>query len=105
MAGGREPARHGAASGHRPADDAIGGVFGLSQIFYGPLRSAYLSYHAFEPYTGKGYMHEGLRLVFTHCVRPLGLHRLEANIQPGNTSSIALVRGAGFPGRASHPAI
>ena len=78
------------------ADDAIGGVFGLSQIFYGPLRSAYLSYHAFEPYAGKGYMHEGLRLVLRHAFGPFGLHRLEANIQPGNASSIALVRGAGF---------
>jgi [ribosomal protein S5]-alanine N-acetyltransferase len=78
------------------ADDAIGGVFGLSQIFYGPFRSAYLSYHAFEPYAGKGYMHDGLRLVLRHAFGPLGLHRLEANIQPGNAASIALVRGAGF---------
>jgi len=78
------------------ADDAIGGVFGLSQIFYGPLRSAHLSYHAFEPYAGKGYMRDGLRLMLRHAFGTLGLHRVEANIQPGNAASIALVRGTGF---------
>ena len=78
------------------ADGAIGGVFGLSQIFYGPFRSAYLSYHAFEPYAGQGYMREGLGLVLRHAFGTLRLHRVEANIQPDNAASIALVRGAGF---------
>ena len=41
-------------------------------------------------------MREGLRLVLRHAFGALGLHRLEANIQPGNAASIALVRGAGF---------
>ena len=41
-------------------------------------------------------MHDGLRLVLRFAFGPLGLHRLEANIQPGNESSVALVRGAGF---------
>ena len=41
-------------------------------------------------------MHDGLRLVLRFAFGPLGLHRLEANIQPGNESSVALVKGAGF---------
>ena len=41
-------------------------------------------------------MREGLQLVLRHAFGPLGLHRLEANIQPENALSIALVAGAGF---------
>jgi ribosomal-protein-alanine N-acetyltransferase len=80
----------------RREDGAIVGVYNLSQIFYGRLRSAYLGYYAFTPFAGRGYMRDGLRLVLRHAFGPLGLHRLEANIQPGNAASIALVRGAGF---------
>jgi ribosomal-protein-alanine N-acetyltransferase len=77
-------------------DGAIVGAYNLSQIFYGGFRNAYLSYYVFAPFGGRGYMRDGLRLVLRHAFGPLGLHRLEANIQPGNTASIALVRGAGF---------
>jgi len=48
------------------------------------------------PFAGEGYMSEGLRLVARHAFGKLGLHRLEANIQPGNRASIRLVRGGGF---------
>jgi [ribosomal protein S5]-alanine N-acetyltransferase len=41
-------------------------------------------------------MTEGLALVLRHAFRSLGLHRLEANIQPGNHPSRRLVRGLGF---------
>jgi ribosomal-protein-alanine N-acetyltransferase len=74
----------------------LAGCFGISQIFYGPLRSAYLGYFALEPHAGAGYMREGLGLVLRHAFGPLGLHRLEANIQPGNAASIGLVKSAGF---------
>jgi ribosomal-protein-alanine N-acetyltransferase len=80
----------------RREDGAIVGVFNLSQIFYGHLCGAYLGYYAFTPFAGRGYMRDGLRLVLRHAFGPLGLHRLEANIQPGNAASIALVKGAGF---------
>lgn len=41
-------------------------------------------------------MHEGLKAVVSHAFNELKLHRLEANIQPGNEASIALVRSLGF---------
>jgi len=41
-------------------------------------------------------MSEGLRLVLRRAFGTLGLHRLEANIQPQNRASIRLVRRAGF---------
>ena len=74
----------------------MAGVYNISQIFYGHFRSAYLGYYAFAPFAGQGYMREGLQLVLRHAFGPLGLHRLEANIQPENAPSIALVAGAGF---------
>jgi [ribosomal protein S5]-alanine N-acetyltransferase len=80
----------------RNEDGAVAGAFNLSQIFYGPFRSAYLSYYSFVPFEGRGYMHDGIRLVLRHAFGPMGLHRLEANIQPENAASVALVEGAGF---------
>jgi ribosomal-protein-alanine N-acetyltransferase len=80
----------------RIEDRAIAGVYSLGQIVYGPLCSAYLGYYAFEPFARAGYMREGMRLVLRRAFGPLGLHRVEANIQPGNERSLALVEHAGF---------
>jgi ribosomal-protein-alanine N-acetyltransferase len=80
----------------RRQDGRIVGVFNLSQIYYGPLKSAYLAYWAGAPYAGQGYMAQGLSLVLRYAFRTLKLHRLEANLQPGNTRSRVLVRAAGF---------
>jgi ribosomal-protein-alanine N-acetyltransferase len=80
----------------RKDDGAIVGVYNVGQIFYGPLCSAYLGYYAFEPFSGQGYMLEAIRLVLSHAFGPLELHRLEANIQPENEPSLALVKNAGF---------
>jgi ribosomal-protein-alanine N-acetyltransferase len=41
-------------------------------------------------------MREGLALVVRHAFRSLKLHRLEANIQPANVGSIALVKSLRF---------
>jgi ribosomal-protein-alanine N-acetyltransferase len=41
-------------------------------------------------------MSEGLRAVIDAAFGELGLHRLEANIQPTNARSLALVQRLGF---------
>ena len=80
----------------RIEDDAIVGVFTLSQIFRKGFQNAYMGYYAFEPFAGKGYMREGMRLTLRHTFRAMKLHRVEANIQPGNDRSIQLARKSGF---------
>jgi ribosomal-protein-alanine N-acetyltransferase len=74
----------------------LAGVFNISQIFRRAFQSAYLGYGGVAGLEGRGYMTEGLWLVLAHAFGELGLHRLEANIQPGNTASIALVKRCGF---------
>jgi [ribosomal protein S5]-alanine N-acetyltransferase len=80
----------------RHEDQAILGFFNLSQIARGSLQSAYLGYAIGKPFARHGYMREGLELVLRRAFLTLRLHRIEANIQPGNRASIALARGAGF---------
>lgn len=70
------------------------GVVNLSEIVSGSFRSFYLGYYGFLPHTGRGYMTESIGLVIRKAFRTLKLHRLEANIQPGNRASTALVRRA-----------
>lgn len=75
---------------------AIVGSYNISQIVRRWFHSAYLGYEAFVPHQGKGYMSQGLVLLLEESFAKLNLHRLEANIQPGNAASIALVSKAGF---------
>ncbi len=74
----------------------IAGVFNINQIVRGFLQSGYLGFYAVEGYAGQGYMSAGLKLVLKKAFEELGLHRLEANIQPDNFRSINLVKKNGF---------
>jgi ribosomal-protein-alanine N-acetyltransferase len=80
----------------RREDDALVGVFVLSQIFRRAFQSAYLGYYASAEHAGQAYMSEALGLVLDDAFGRLRLHRVEANIQPGNTASLALVQRCGF---------
>src|SRR5262245_53838709 len=80
----------------RVEDGAIVGSFNLSEIVRGPFQSAFLGYWVGASFRNQGYMRDGLPLVLRRAFGPLALHRVEANIQPENAPSIALVKGAGF---------
>jgi ribosomal-protein-alanine N-acetyltransferase len=75
------------------ASGAIAGVITLGEIAGGISQSAYLGYYGTAR---RGLMAAAVlracRIVFDE----FGLHRLEANIQPGNAASITLVRRLGF---------
>ena len=77
-------------------DDALVGYLELTNIVRGIFQSAYLGYYAFEGQQGRGLMKEGLSLLARRAFGPMKLHRMEANIQPANAASIALVRACGF---------
>ena len=80
----------------RSDNHQIAGVFDVSNVIYGDFRSAYLGYYVFAGHEHQGLMKDGLKAVVRHAFVSLTLHRLEANVQPGNTASIALVRSCGF---------
>ncbi len=80
----------------RRGDGAIAGAINLSEIVRGAFQSAYVGYYVVARFAGQGFMTEALRLMLRQAFDRLGLHRVEANIQPGNTPSLRLVRRAGF---------
>ncbi|WP_406110125.1 GNAT family N-acetyltransferase [Streptomyces sp. NBC_01003] len=79
----------------RDTDAIVGGV-NINNIVRGSLQSGTLGYTSYASTTGCGYMTEGLGLVLQFAFDQLELHRLEANIQPDNTSSLNLVKRLGF---------
>lgn len=86
----REP-----GSGH-----GLVGRINIRNVIYGRALTANVGYSAYDPYAGRGLLREGLMLVlahsFDHASTGLGLHRVEAVVQPRNTRSIRLLYSLGF---------
>jgi len=76
------------------------GRVNVANVVEGAFRSATVGYDSYDPYAGRGLFAEGLRLVldlvFEEPPHGMGLHRLEANVQPANHRSAGLVRSLGF---------
>jgi ribosomal-protein-alanine N-acetyltransferase len=88
----------------RTEDDAMVGVININDVVMGGFRSGSLGYYVGAPYSGRGYMSAGLALVLDLAFTILDLHRIEANVQPGNAASLALVRRLGFRKEGFSPA-
>jgi ribosomal-protein-alanine N-acetyltransferase len=80
----------------REEDGALAGVYNLSEIVRSSFQNAYLGYYAFVPLAGTGAMRAAMPLVFAHAFDELGLHRLQANVQPGNERSRRLLEATGW---------
>lgn len=74
----------------------VAGIVNLNEIVAGSYQGAYLGYYGMRPFAGLGLMTEAVGSAIRFAFGELGLHRLEANIQPENTRSIALVKRLGF---------
>ena len=72
------------------------GTFNLSNIVRGPLLGGYAAWNLFTGRTGHGYATEAATALFTHAFTELGLHRLQANVVPGNHASLRLAERLGL---------
>ena len=76
--------------------DRLVAVVNINNIVRGGLMSGALGYYGFAGATGRGVVREAVGLVVRRAFDDLGLHRLEANIQPTNTASRKLASALGF---------
>jgi ribosomal-protein-alanine N-acetyltransferase len=99
---------HGAAEGLLVCiceTGAIAGFINITEIVRSSYQRGTLGYGVFTSAAGQGYMSEGFELVFRLAFHDLKLHRLEADIQPGNSGSLNLVRRLGFRNEGYSPGL
>ena len=72
------------------------GQLSVGSIVLGSFRSCYVGYWVSRAVAGQMVIPTALALAGDHVLGTLGLHRLEVNIRPENTASLAVVRKLGF---------
>jgi ribosomal-protein-alanine N-acetyltransferase len=82
-------------------EHGVVGKINVTNVVRGRFQSASLGYDSYDPYVGRGLFREGLGLVVGVALAPaeqggMGLHRLEASVQPGNVTSAGVLRSLGF---------
>jgi [ribosomal protein S5]-alanine N-acetyltransferase len=89
-------------------DHNIVGRVNLFGAVRGRLSSITMGYDSYDPYAGQGLFADGLRLVVDLVFADVAdggmdLHRVEANVQPGNATSAGLLRSLGFRHEGASP--
>ncbi len=79
-----------------PGEGGLAGIATVANIIRGSFWSAHLGYAAMSPYEGRGLMTAGIAAVLDDVFERMRLHRIEANVQPGNPASRSLVERLGF---------
>jgi len=79
----------------RSSGEIVGQV-SLNQIVHGPFCNAAAGYWIGSRHARRGYMSEAMRLAIGHAFGPLLLHRVEANIIPGNVASRGVAMKVGM---------
>ena len=72
------------------------GQLSVGSIVLGSFRSCYVGYWVSRAVAGQMVIPTALALAGDYALGPLGLHRIEVNIRPENTASLAVVRKLGF---------
>ena len=73
-------------------DGEYAGQLTVGNIQRGAVRDAWIGYWVDRDHTGKGVAAASVALGVDHCFGPVGLHRLEATVQPENVASQAVLR-------------
>ncbi|MGE0324888.1 MAG: GNAT family N-acetyltransferase [Polyangiaceae bacterium] len=78
--------------------EALVGYVAINELTWGVFENGCLGYWVNAPWAGQGHMRSALELLVDHVFKrkERRLHRLEANIQPGNLASRRLVERLGF---------
>ncbi len=80
------------------------GQVNVGTVVFGSFRSCYVGYWVSRALAGQLVIPTGVALVGDHLFGRVGLHRMEINIRPQNTASLAVVRKLAFrfEGRRPH---
>ena len=77
-------------------DEELVGQLTVGAIALSSLRSCTIGYWIDQGHAGRGLMTRAVALVGDYCFLQLRLHRIEINIRPENTASLAVVHKLGF---------
>jgi ribosomal-protein-alanine N-acetyltransferase len=80
----------------KKGEDRIIGSINFSSIVRGAFFSCFLGYRLDKDEEDKGYMTEAIKAGIELMFGEYGLHRIEANVMPGNKRSLRVMEKLGF---------